>query len=274
MQNTPQLTHITHLCTTPAAPMQHLCSTYAAPMDDTNTIDTRKIHERYTNDTRTILHISHIHPTHPIDSLPPPSTPHFRQHTRETDDKKTTKRKKDFADNGKSCIFAAAFKKPPYTMAQTDTYTIDLHALPKGEQAFEWVLQDDFFQAVEQEEILGGEVKAKATVDAKPSGFVVDLQIEGEVSIVCDRCLDPMKQAVEGEETLLVKWGKADTQTDEDIIYVDEAEGKLDLSWLLYELIELSLPIVHSHQAGECNPLMEELLQSHLCTEADQPEEQ
>ena len=53
----------------------------------------------------------------------------------------------------------------------------------------------------------------------------------------------------------------------------DPEIGVLDLSWLLYELIEISLPIVHSHQPGECNPQMEELLRSHLCVQPEDPEE-
>ena len=44
---------------------------------------------------------------------------------------------------------------------------------------------------------------------------------------------------------------------------------QLDLSWLAYEIVSINIPLVHSHQAGECNKHMELLLQDHLCDEPD-----
>ena len=47
---------------------------------------------------------------------------------------------------------------------------------------------------------------------------------------------------------------------------------ELDLSWLAYEIVSINIPVVHCHQAGECNKQMELLLQDHLCDEPE-PEE-
>ena len=43
----------------------------------------------------------------------------------------------------------------------------------------------------------------------------------------------------------------------------------IDLSWLAYEIVSINIPIVHSHQPGECNQQMELLLHDHLCDEPD-----
>ena len=64
---------------------------------------------------------------------------------------------------------------------------------------------------------------------------------------------------------------------DEQEIFSDEEDNdqssmttyQLDLSWLAYEIVSINIPLVHSHQAGECNKHMELLLQDHLCDEPD-----
>ena len=55
----------------------------------------------------------------------------------------------------------------------------------------------------------------------------------------------------------------------EDDMDLDEDTKTLDLEWLAYELVIVNLPLVHSHQPGGCNPQMDALLQSHLCTEPE-----
>lgn len=156
-------------------------------------------------------------------------------------------------------------------MAPVKTYLINLYALKQSPYECDYELDSAFFSALDQQEILGGNVHAKVALEPVSGNFMLKMHVSGKVQVVCDRCLDPMSQPVDGEEELLVKLTAG--AVDDDIVAVDPETGDLDLAWLLYELIELSLPVVHSHQQGECNPLMEELLRSHLCTAAEDPEE-
>ena len=156
-------------------------------------------------------------------------------------------------------------------MADLKEYIINLNALKEGIHQFSYRLDDEYFSLLDQQEILGGDVEADVTITALRGGYMLEMKICGEVKVSCDRCLDEMSQYVEGEESLPVRLTTA--AVDDDIVTVDPETGLLDISWLLYELTEISLPIVHSHQPGECNPQMEELLQSHLCTIDEDPEE-
>jgi hypothetical protein len=58
---------------------------------------------------------------------------------------------------------------------------------------------------------------------------------------------------------------------DEQEIFSEDEQNEqmVDLSWLAYEIVSINIPIVHSHQPGECNQQMELLLHDHLC---DEPE--
>ncbi|MBR1929340.1 MAG: DUF177 domain-containing protein [Paludibacteraceae bacterium] len=154
-------------------------------------------------------------------------------------------------------------------MEATTCYSINLNNIRAKAQEFDYELDDDFFKLLEQDEIHGGEVKAKVLISPIGDKYHLQIDLKGKVIVTCDRCLDDMTEIVEAADEAVVEIGDGE---DEEIIYVDENSGELDLKWLLYELIETNLPLVHSHQAGECNPQMEELLLSHLCT-TEEPEE-
>lgn len=134
---------------------------------------------------------------------------------------------------------------------------IDLERLEIGRYSYDYQLNDSFFRSVEKTEILGGNVECKACLDLRERDFDLTIFVNGEVQVTCDRCLDVMSIDVDEEE-----------QMD-----VEEDAKTLDLNWLAYELIVVNLPLVHSHPEGECNPDMEKLLQSHLCSITEDPEE-
>lgn len=134
----------------------------------------------------------------------------------------------------------------------TNLHIVQLDALNLGEHLIDFQLDDAYFQAIEKSEILGGRVEVKARLDLREEDFDLQIAVDGVVQVTCDRCLDPMDIPVHAEEN---EW-----EWDEDTVHT------LDLAWLAYELIAVSLPVVHSHQPGGCNPKMAALLQDHLCT--------
>ena len=125
-------------------------------------------------------------------------------------------------------------------MSRQDHYMIDLSRLPIGTHVFEIQLDSDFFASLEKSEILSGDVAAK---------------------VVLNRCLDPMPIDINDEQEIF--------SDEEDNDQSSMTTHQLDLSWLAYEIVSINIPLVHSHQAGECNKHMELLLQDHLCDEPD-----
>ena len=146
----------------------------------------------------------------------------------------------------KSSTFAPDFAP----MSEQNHYIIDLKRLPLGTHSFDIQLNDEFFKSLEKSEILSGKVEAKATLNLREEDYQLNIAVHGTVFVVCDRCLDPMPLEIEDEQEI----------TDED---------ELDLSWLAYEIVSINIPIVHCHQAGECNKQMELLLHEHLCDDLD-----
>ena len=152
-------------------------------------------------------------------------------------------------------------------MTKQKAIHIDLGMLALGEHSFEYQLDNTFFEALEQNEILGGKCLAKVDALVRETGCMLHIHVSGTVEVTCDRCLDPMEIQFEPvDEKCLLKLADEDGE-DDNAIYVNRERPVFDLGWLLYELIAVHLPVIHAHEPGECNPEMEKLLQEHLAEE-------
>ena len=164
---------------------------------------------------------------------------------------------KYLVNSKKSSNFAADFA----LMSEHDHYIIDLKRLPIGTHSFDIQLNNDFFASLEKTEILSGEVEAKAVLNLREEDYQLNITVHGTVFVVCDRCLDPMPLEIDDEQDIFSE--------DEAVSDQPSVISQLDLSWLAYEIVSINIPLVHSHQAGECNKQMELLLHDHLCDEPD-----
>ena len=151
-------------------------------------------------------------------------------------------------------------------MSEKDHYIIDLSRLPIGTHQFDIQLDNEFFQSLEKSEILSGEVAAKVVLNLREEDYQLNIAVHGTVFVVCDRCLDPMPLEINDEQEI---W--SDEEEDENV-NCPSSNRQLDLSWLAYEIVSINIPIVHSHQPGECNQQMELLLHDHLCDEPEPDE--
>ena len=148
-------------------------------------------------------------------------------------------------------------------MSENSHNIIDLSRLPVGTHSFDIQLDSDFFASLEKSEILNGNVVCKATLNLREEDYQLNIAVHGTVFVVCDRCLDPMPLEIDDEQEIF----SADEENDQMV------NGQtVNLQWLAYEIVSINIPIVHSHQPGECNQQMELLLHDHLCDEPE-PEE-
>lgn len=155
-------------------------------------------------------------------------------------------------------------------MSMESHYTIDLKRLKIGTHEFEVTLDDGFFKELEKTEVLGGKVEAKIVLNLREEDYWLTIAVHGTVFVTCDRCLDPMSLEIDASET-----SSPNDEMSANESLNDEPKASndvLDLTWLAYEIVSINIPVVHCHQAGECNKQMELLLQNHLCDEPE-PEE-
>jgi len=94
----------------------------------------------------------------------------------------------------------------------------------------------------------------------------IAVNINGMVTLACDRCLENLILPVSTNGELAVRFGKGeDSNPDEDdLLVLEPSEGEIDLSQYIYDSICVSLPLQRVHSEGQCNPEMIKKLQNFI----------
>jgi len=158
-------------------------------------------------------------------------------------------------------------------MDSLETWKIDLNALKEGDNSLQFHADNHFFEQTEGSEIRGGDVQIDVKAYRRGRVFELDFHTFGTIVIGCDICLDDMQQEVDGQNRVIAKFGKEES-IDDDLIMIDENEGMLDISWLVYEFIALDIPIKHVHTPGKCNPAMIKKLKEHSANRSGDEDEE
>ena len=147
-------------------------------------------------------------------------------------------------------------------MSKLEQFNVDLKALSQGDNILSFVLDDAFFEAIEAPIVRRGRLQTTLTIHRTEDYFDLDFHTEGLVTVACDRCLDDLEQPISADDHLVAKFGTAYSEDDE-LVIVAENEGMLDVSWFIYQFVELSIPLRHVHAPGKCNPAMMKALEEH-----------
>jgi uncharacterized protein len=148
-----------------------------------------------------------------------------------------------------------------------NSYTIPVKGLALGEHEVSYEINNKFFNCFEHSEIKEGNVTALVHARRTSSFIELDFDIEGDVMVTCDRCLEEYSQRIRFEGSLFVKFSSLIQEDEGDVIYVDPNEGELNLAQYLYESICLCLPYQKIHPLDDegkstCNPEMLERLEA------------
>jgi uncharacterized metal-binding protein YceD (DUF177 family) len=146
-------------------------------------------------------------------------------------------------------------------------YLIPFKGLSIGKHDYEFHVQDTFFKALESKVVEKGDLKVNILLDKESRLISVDLDIKGNLSLVCDRCLEYFDFPIDINYTQIYKFGNPPDNQNDDIIYLSEKEYQIDVSRLIYENILLQIPIKKVHPDDEngestCNPDQLELLEN------------
>ncbi len=151
-------------------------------------------------------------------------------------------------------------------MSNKGVYDIVFKKLTERDYQFDYKIDNSFFEALNDSEIEKGEVEVTTYITVQQDYFNLSIDVYGYVFTTCDRCLDDMKQEIDGECDFLLKFGEENE--NDDVIYIPEETGTVNIAWLIYETIALNIPMTHTHPEGECNEEMMNKLKAHLTYES------
>ena len=140
-----------------------------------------------------------------------------------------------------------------------DNFIIPLNGLAAGENRFSWHAGKEFFEAFGNAEILDADLDVSVVVEKSGRYVGVDCEIDGAVTVACDRCLEDLKMPVSTDVMLSVKFGDEESseehqEGEREIVFVPEGDAEMDMSQIIYDYVCLALPMQRHHNEGECNP--------------------
>lgn len=157
-------------------------------------------------------------------------------------------------------------------MGKFDKYKVDLKGMKEDSSAYEYALDNSFFDSIDAPEVQKGKVHVALAVKRTAGAYELSFQTQGTVQVPCDRCLDDMDLDITSTDKVKVKLGK-DYAEEGDVVVIPEEEGIINVAWFMYEFIALSIPMKHVHAPGKCNKAMVGKLNKHLRVSSDEDDD-
>lgn len=157
-------------------------------------------------------------------------------------------------------------------MSKRDSYAIRISGLVEGDHNFSFELDQKFFASLEESEIEKGNVNAGIRLEKKVGLLALHFKLEGEVEIMCDRCLEPLTNKIFTEQVIFVKLGESYDEIEDDVIVIHRDDHEIEVAQYMYEFILLGLPFQRVHEDDEngvslCNAEMIRKLEEHQIPE-------
>lgn len=128
-------------------------------------------------------------------------------------------------------------------------YLVQFKGLKVGKHIFTFDVDNAFFAEFEASEISKGDLTVEVTLHKHSNMLEMEFDIEGEVEVLCDRCLEPFVIPTTFEGNLFIRISDSieEDENSDDVWFINSNEHEVNIAQYLYESICLSLPIQRYH---------------------------
>lgn len=140
-------------------------------------------------------------------------------------------------------------------------FTIPFIGLKEGKHQFDYQIDNTFFELFEFDEFNETAIKATLGFHKKATMLELTFNASGTVNVNCDVTNEPFEQPVEGNLTLIVKFGNEYNNENEEILIVPHGEYEINVAQYIYEMIVLAIPSKRIHPGIEDGTLESEILE-------------
>lgn len=142
--------------------------------------------------------------------------------------------------------------------------------MPEGRHEFDYHLDKLFFDNMESADIRDADLNVKLTVVYRSEVYDLTFDIEGVITLLCDRCLDELPFDVKTQYHVMVKYGEDYNDDADDLLVIPESDNYLNVAYMIYDTVALTVPPRHVHPVGMCNRAMSALLKKHRANSTDE----
>ena len=139
-------------------------------------------------------------------------------------------------------------------------FNIPFVGLKQGLHKFEYQIGNTFFEHFEYTEFNASAVKIDLEFNKKPTMLELRFVANGTVNVNCDVTNEPFDLAIKNELFLVVKFGEAYNDENEEILIIPHGEYEINVQQYVYELIVLGVPSKRVHPGVEDGTLESDIL--------------
>ena len=158
-------------------------------------------------------------------------------------------------------------------MGKFTPYKVELASLPEGMHTQEFVCDTQFFKNMENTDVAHSDVNVHLDVTNKHGFYDLAFTLKGVVQVPCDRCLDPIDIEIDTTYNIKVEYGDSYDDASDELLIIPSSNSYLNVAYMLYDTILLSIPMRHVHPLGKCNRAMAAALNKHKA-QSDMDEEE
>ncbi len=140
-------------------------------------------------------------------------------------------------------------------------YDVYFGGKQNGFYSFTYDLGNDFFTLFPDPPVHEGNLTAHLKLEKKSNLLILDFEISGHLSLICDNCLESFLSPVSLTAKQFVKLGDNYEELDETTVSIPRNNEKINIAQWIFETIALSIPIRKVHPLDKngnptCNPEM------------------
>ena len=139
-------------------------------------------------------------------------------------------------------------------------FNIPFSGLKLGKHHFEYQIDKAFFDSFDYDEFNAASVHVDVILEKMNTVMELEMHAKGTVNVACDISNEPYDQPVEGSLKLVIKFGEAYSDEDDEILVLPHGEYQFSIAQYVYEMIVLSVPSKRVHPGVLDGSLHSELL--------------
>ena len=129
-------------------------------------------------------------------------------------------------------------------MDKLRNYDVVFSGQRNGRHEFRFEIDKAFFQLFDtQQEFTDPKIVANVIMDKHTTFLEFEIDIQGTVNLVCDITNEDFDHPVENEVKVLVKFGEAYDDSEEDVITIPASDHAFNVAQLIYEVVILAIPM-------------------------------
>ena len=126
-------------------------------------------------------------------------------------------------------------------------FNIPFSGLKQGKHEFKYNIDATFFDSFEYDEFNNADIDLEVLLNKTSTMMELELEASGIVNINCDLTSEPYDQKIEANLELIIKFGEAYDDEDDEILILPHGEHQVNIAQYVYEMLVLAVPQKRIH---------------------------